>query len=108
MSSVSQTLDKRVLLQRPATGKDGYGQPLTGWDDVGTVWASIKDVTGRQYVAAGATQNSVQTAITIRHQAGITPGMRAVHGDNVYDIEAVLGQDGRMLQMMVKRGVSNG
>lgn len=103
MGTFAQTLNKRVQLQRPITGRDGYGQPLSGWDNVGAVWASIKDVTGRQYVAAGATQNSVQTVITIRHQNGITPGMRAVHGADVYDIEAVLGQDNRTLQLMVKR-----
>jgi SPP1 family predicted phage head-tail adaptor len=106
--SVAQTLDKRVLLQRPATGRDSHGQPLTGWQDVGTVWANVKDLTGRQYIAASATQNSVQATITIRYQSGIVPAMRAVHGDVVYDIESVLGQDNRMLQLMVKRGVSNG
>lgn len=106
--SVSQILDKRVLLQRPATGRDPYGQPLTGWQDVGTVWASIKDVTGRQYVAAGATQNSVQTTITIRYQSGIVPAMRAVHGVDVYDIESVLNKAGGFLELMAKRGVSNG
>jgi SPP1 family predicted phage head-tail adaptor len=101
-------LDKRVTIQSPSMGQDEYGQPLAGWADVGTVWASIRDVSGRQYVAAQATQNSVQTIITIRYQKEIAPGMRVSHGSDLYDIEAVLNRDDHRLELMAKRGASNG
>lgn len=111
--SVAIKLNKRVLLQRPVVGRDAHKQQLPGWENVipGTkpeVFASIKDMTGRQHVAAGATQNSVQTVITIRHIEGLEAGMRAVSREQIYDIESVLGQDQITLQLMVKRGVSNG
>lgn len=106
--TIASKLNKKVVLQRRATGRDSFGQPLINWLNVipgsaPEVWAGIEDVTGRQYVAAGATQNSVQTVITIRYKEGITPDMRVLHGDVVYDIEAVLGQNRKTLQLMVKR-----
>lgn len=106
-------LDKRVTLQQRTDGQDSTGAPLTGWTNVittgdGKVWASVTDLTGRQYVAAKAGQNSVSTTIRIRWRAGVVPTMRVLHGSDVYDIEAALNRDGRWLDLMCVRGVSNG
>jgi len=102
------TLNIRVTIQSPATGQDEYGQPLAGWTDAATVWAAIRDLKGAQYIAAQATQNQVESKITIRYRPGITSSMRVVHGADVYDIQSVLGQDRKTLDLMVKRGVSDG
>lgn len=101
-------LNKRITIQSPATGQDENGEPLTGWTNFvtegdGKVWASIVDVSGREYVAAGGMQNSAQTKITIRYSAGIVPSMRVVHGSDAYNVESVLGQDGRSLLLMCSR-----
>lgn len=96
-------LNKRITIQSPATGQDATGEPTTGWTDVATVWASIVDVSGREYVAAGGLQNSAQTKITIRYRSGIVPSMRVVHGSDAYNVEAVLGQDKRSLLLMCSR-----
>ena len=96
-------LNKRVTIQSPATGQDATGKPTTGWTDVATVWASIVDISGREYVAAGGLQNSAQTKITIRYRSGIVPSMRVVHGADTFNIEAVLGQDRRSLLLMCSR-----
>ena len=96
-------LNKRITIQSPATGQDATGEPTTGWTDVATVWASIVDVSGREYVAAGGLQNSAQTKITIRYRSGIVPSMRVVHGSDAYNVEAVLGQDRRGLLLMCSR-----
>lgn len=93
-------LNHRITIQAPVTGQDAFGEPLAGWTDVVTVWACIVDVNGREYLAAAATQNAVQTKITIRHRDGVLPAMRAVHGIHQYNIEAVLTQrDGSLLLM---------
>lgn len=105
---LSQQLNKRVTIERKATGQDAFGQPLTGWEPVATVWASIEDMTGRQYFAAQAAQNQVQTKVTIRHRDGIEPAMRVIHGTTIYDIQAVLGTDRHTLALMVAKGLSNG
>ena len=96
-------LNRRCTLQQPGTTTDALGQPIPGWTDVATVWASIVDVSGREYVAAGGLQNSAQTKITIRYRSGIVPSMRVVHGADTFNIEAVLGQDRRSLLLMCSR-----
>ena len=101
-------MSERVTLQSIAAGQDEYGAPMTGWTDVATVWASVDDLTGREYAAAGGTQNAVTTKITIRYRAGVVATMRALHGAIAYNIEAALGQDQRTLLLMCSRGASNG
>lgn len=106
--SLAQRLNRRVLIQSQVPGQDEYGQPLLTWQDVATVWAAVEDLTGREFVNAGGTQNAVTTKITIRYRAGVVAQMRAVYNDEPYNIEAVLGQDGRTLLLMCSRGANNG
>jgi SPP1 family predicted phage head-tail adaptor len=101
-------LDRRVTLQQHATGQDAYGEIATGWVDVATVWAAIWDMSGREYIAAAATQAAVQTKITIRYRPGVVAAMRAVYGTDVYNIDAVLVQGKVSMTLMCTRGVNNG
>jgi SPP1 family predicted phage head-tail adaptor len=109
--SLSQRLDKRITLQVLSATRDEAGQRgADGWGNVitdgdGKIWAGLRDVSGRELIAAGATQNIVQTTITIRFRTGVAPKMRVLHGADVYNIEAVLGQDNRQLQLMCSRGM---
>lgn len=111
--SVSAQMNKRVKLQvRPATRND-LNEVTGSWVNLvaegdGNVWAAVVDLSGREYVAAGGTQNAVETKITIRYRDGITPKMRVLFGADVYTIEAVLGQDRRTLLLMCSRGKPNG
>jgi SPP1 family predicted phage head-tail adaptor len=99
-------LNRRVTIEQQSTTQDEYGQPVETWTEVATVWADIRDITGKEFVSAQATQNPVQTKITIRYRAGILPAMRVVHGSDTYNIEAVLGQDRISLLLMCSRGLN--
>jgi SPP1 family predicted phage head-tail adaptor len=105
-------LDKKVVLQVKSAARDALNKRIDAWVNVlagdGTTWARIADVTGRQFVAAGGTQNAVQTEILIRHRAGVLPSMRVLHGATVYDIQAVLERDRHWLALMCTKGLSNG
>jgi SPP1 family predicted phage head-tail adaptor len=108
--SLSARLNKRIVLQHKGEGQDAIGQPVAGgWINLlpgdGKVWAELRDITGREFVAAGATRNVVITTITIRHRDGVAADMRVLHGADVYSIEAVIGQDRRTLQLMCSRGM---
>jgi len=104
----SGNLDKRVTIQSPVTGQNAYGEPLTGWTDVATVWASLTDLSGREFLAAQATQATVTTKVLIRYRAGIVAAMRVVHGADVYNVMAVLKQGDDGLLLMTERGANNG
>jgi SPP1 family predicted phage head-tail adaptor len=104
-------LDKRITIQTLVAAQDAFGAPGAAWTMVATVWAELKDLTGREFLAAAAVQNMVQTKITIRYPGNaiiITPKMRVVHGADIYNIEAVLGQDKVMRVLMCSKGVNNG
>ena len=99
-------LSQRIQIQQPSTAQDATGEPLTTWSDVAICWAHVQDISGRQYVAAGGVQNSVQTTITIRHRTGLAPSMRVLHAGNIYRVEAILGQDKRFLTLMCARSAA--
>lgn len=95
--------DKRIRIEAPATVQDTNGEMIPGWSLVAVVWASVVDVTGREYVAAGATQNAAMTKMNIAYRTGLAPNMRVLLGADVYNIEAVLGQDHIDLLLMCRR-----
>lgn len=106
-------LDKRVTLQQRSAGKDSSGAIVQDWINVigtgdGKVWARVRDITGRQFIAATATQNAVTTEIRIRRRLGVMSKMRVLFGSDVYDIEEVLVRDTRWIDLMCTRGLNNG
>ena len=86
-------LDQRVTLQQPVAGQDAIGQPVTTWEAVATVWASVAYLSGLSAIKAGADVAQVQTSVRIRYRTGINAGMRVVHGAVVFDVRAVLPGD---------------
>lgn len=101
-------LRDRITLQAPPTAQDAAGQPAGNWTDVATVWAEVRDLSGREFIAAQATQSEVSTKIRIRYMTGIDASMRAVRGADVYTLVAPpLDPDGRRreLVLMCTKGV---
>lgn len=96
-------LNRRVTIQSATTVQNEIGEMVAGWADVATVYASIVDITGREYISAGGVQNQAQTKIAIRYRAGVLPAMRVLHGAIAYNIESVLGQDKKSLLLMCSR-----
>lgn len=109
---VPPVLDKRVALQIKDGAVDALNTPTGAWVNFlpgdGRVWARITDITGRQFVSAGGTQNAVQTEILIRRRAGVVASMRAVYAGMAYDIQAVLERERDWLSLMCTKGVSDG
>jgi SPP1 family predicted phage head-tail adaptor len=101
-------LNKRVTPQSPSSAQDANGELVPGWTnfisgDNPKVSASIKDISGREFVAAGATQNETTTSIVVRYRAGYKKSMRIIYEDDVYNVLEVLGQDKTELTLMCKR-----
>ena len=96
-------LNKRVTIKSLGTTQDALGEIVPTWSTHATVWASVVDITGKEFIAAGSTQNSVQTKIAIRYLSTVKPAMRVYYGSDIYNIEAVLGQDKKSLVLMCVR-----
>lgn len=90
MTSFALKLNRRVVLQRRVAGKDALGQPNTGWQDVATVWAHIRNENGAQTIKAGAETSALKSSIRIRYRSGLTEDMRVLVGAAAYQIQAIL------------------
>lgn len=88
-------LRNQIKLQAPASGEDALGQPTVGWNDVVTVWANIRHMSGAEAIRAGATGSTVKASIRIRFREGVTAAMRVLYGSTAYKILAVLPDGGR-------------
>lgn len=84
------SLNRRVTIQRPATGEYPDGQPMTGWTDVATVWANVRYLNGVETVKAGAVASVAKASIRIRRRTDLAANMQAVLGSTVFTIKAVL------------------
>lgn len=91
--------NSRITIQQRGTAQDDAGQPVEAWANVAQVWAEIRDVSGREFVAAGAERAEVTTKIRIWRRTGLAAAMRVLHGATVYDIKACLdeGRDTTLL-----------
>lgn len=103
-------LNKRITFQSPKTGRDTFGQPLVGWDDVATVWASVEPISGRELLAAQQMQGEVTHRIRLRYLAGITTATRILFGARVFDIQSAINarEAGASLEILAVEGLNDG
>jgi SPP1 family predicted phage head-tail adaptor len=101
-------LSRRVTIQQQSTTQDAYGQPVQTWTDVATVWAEIKDLSGREFLAAAAGQSATTSKIRVRFMDGILSSMRIVDGADIYNIKVVLREGKTSLLLMCEKGLNAG
>lgn len=100
-------MNQRVTLQRRATGVDALGQPASTWEDIATVWAQAEPLRGREFFAAGQTQQEAQVRFRIRWRADVVPAMRVLWRGEPHEIGAAINVDGAraVLELMASAGV---
>lgn len=98
-------LDQRITIEERIQGQDEYGQPVDSWEPVGTFWAAVQPLQGREYIAAMAAVSEVTARIRMRYRPGVDSSMRVKHGADTYGIESVIHvKSGRQeLQLMCTR-----
>lgn len=89
---------KITLQQRDTTAVDTDGfkipEEKAPYINVLSIWAMMKTVSGREYVQAAATQNERIVRWIIRHRKGLSEKMRIVYDGRIFEIEAILPDDG--------------
>lgn len=100
-------LNRRIRIQSLTSTRDEIGQPINEWQDVATVWANIRHLSGTETIKADAPTSTLRASIRIRYRAGIDAGMRVLHGETVYNIAAVMpDEEGRKFVDLVAEVVS--
>lgn len=85
------TLNVRATIQKRGTAENGWGEPLPdSWDDVVTVWANVRHLSGSESIKSDRPTSEVRASIRIRFRQGVDAGMRVLAGGATYEIHAVL------------------
>ena len=97
-------LDQRVTLERFGEYKDASGAWTEGWETVGTFWAAVLPLTGREVIAADAVTAIGDVRIIMRYRPGISPADRLTHKGKQMNITTVIdrGSAGRTLELLCK------
>lgn len=111
MKVLSARLRHRVTIEEYTETRDQYGGVVHTWGThAADVPAEIVPLSGREFVAAQAMQDSVTARITVRYDPSIKPEMRIKHDGTIYNIRAVLPDPSlrRWLTLMCDTGANDG
>ncbi len=102
------TYRHRLSVQQEHPVADTGGGQGMGWTTLDTVWASIMPVSGRERWMSGQMTTMVTHRIRMRFDSTITPAMRFVMGDRVFNIRSILNVEerNRTLDILVEEGVA--
>lgn len=74
-------LDRRITLLSPTTVRGETGGHEELWTDAETLWANVRDLSGRETFTAQAAGSQVSKIVTIRYLAAVTAAMRVKFSD---------------------------
>lgn len=84
----------RITIQQAVKSSDGMGGFVETWGPICTVWASMRQESGKELVNADKIQASRRVQYGIRYRADIAANMRILHGSRTLNIVAVLDPAG--------------
>jgi len=94
-------LRHRVTFQEKSVTRNDFNEEVVTWSEVATVWGSVEDLAGREFLEARRAGAQVTTRIRIRYRSDLAPEMRATWDGHTYDIEAVMESTGRKRELEV-------
>ena len=107
----SGDLRDRVTIQRATTADDGFGNTISGWSDLLTVWANVRETPGKEIVAAGRIEASRTATIRVRASSqsrGVTAADRLQARGQVWNIRSVaaVGDGRELIEFLCEAGVA--
>lgn len=82
-------LRHRITFQRLISSINENGFEIEDWQEYKTVWASVSNLSGREYYQAAAIQAEKTVKFIIRYIEGVDPSMRILFKDNQYIITSI-------------------
>lgn len=86
-------LRHRVTLQSATTTQNSYGEQVKAWVDVGTFWAAVEPISGKERFASGERIHERDVRIVMRYIGTVTETHRILFQSRTYDIKAVVMKD---------------
>lgn len=91
------------MIQQRSTVQDDWGGSVEAWLDVGTAWAAIEDIKGREFFAAQAAQSQVETRIRVRHMKTALASWRVLHDLVAYEVQYIIHDGTKETHLMCRR-----
>lgn len=82
-------LRHRITFQRLTSVVNENGFETEAWQDYKTVWASVSNLSGREYYQAAAIQAEKTVKFLIRHIESVDTSMRILFKDKQYNITSI-------------------
>lgn len=82
-------LRHRITFQKLTSDVNENGFEVEGWQDYKTVWASVSNLSGREYYQAAAIQAEQTVKFLTRYIEGIDTSMRILFRDKQYNITSI-------------------
>lgn len=93
-------LRHRITINKPVPGTpDSYGGVQNTWQSVGTFWASIESLSGREFEVAKSYAATVSHRIVMRYAPGILPTYQVIYGTRIFNVNGVLNVEERNRQL---------
>lgn len=93
------TYRHRVTVQAATETQNSQGEPIAGWADETTVWASVEPLVGRELLLAQQTVALVTHRVGMRYLAGLTAKKRLVFNARPFNILNVMNLEERNIEM---------
>lgn len=74
------------------------------WNDILSTWANINPISGKEYYSAETINSDLTHKIRLRYRKGITPDMRILYKDRIFNIVSVINEyeKNAILQLMCR------
>lgn len=86
-------LSKRVTLQAATESRDLVGGLVETWAAYATVWAAVRNASGRELWYRQQMAATSVWSIDIRYRGDVTTKHRVVYDDRTFEIRAVVDPD---------------
>lgn len=77
-------MDQQVTLQSASVSRGAIGGHTETWTDIATVWANIRDLSGREINAAQAAGSAISKVVTIWYRTDVNARCRVKLPDNTF------------------------
>lgn len=93
-------LQQRISVQRRSSTLDAYGQEINSWTTIGTVWAEVKPLSGKEKMRSNAmvVESQLTHQVTVRYSELFLPSIEAdawriLFGTRIFNITASMNVD---------------
>ena len=94
---------ERVTIQKPVDRQSPLGEATLEWEEIGTVWASVFNVSAKDYFAAQQAGALVTHRVRVRFLPELTIQCRLIWRGRKMEIASILERESRSMHEVLAR-----